>query len=159
MRLSALFTFAALIAVVVAAGTTPAEDTEALADSAVLNAIEPHYNPSLNPRDDPANRDFVNLLEKRQSCPKGTGLCSNDRKRCCPLGGRCCSKGGCCAKGRFCVGKGCCPNTQNGCDNKGCCPKNWNCCKGGACCKPGTYCVRRKNGSIGCCPNGKLCRG
>ena len=67
MRLSALFSFAALIAVVVAAGTTPVEDTEALADSAVLNAIEPHYNPSLNPRDDPANRDFVNLLEKRQS--------------------------------------------------------------------------------------------
>ncbi|KAF9957632.1 hypothetical protein BGZ70_009463 [Mortierella alpina] len=158
MRLSALFSFAALIAVAVAAGTTPVEDSEALADSAVYNQIEPHFGSTLSPRDDPANIEFVSLLEKRQSCPKGTGLCSNDRKRCCPLGGRCCSKGGCCGKGRFCVGKGCCPNTQNGCDNKGCCPKKWNCCKGGACCKPGTYCVRRKNGSIGCCPNGKLCR-
>lgn len=67
MRLSALFSFAALIAVAVAATTTPVEDNEALADAAVFNGIEAHFGSTLNPREDPANIEFVNMLEKRQS--------------------------------------------------------------------------------------------
>ncbi|KAG0210455.1 hypothetical protein BGX28_009265 [Mortierella sp. GBA30] len=158
MKISLLFSVVALIATVVAAGAAPSEEKVAL-NAAEYYEIEPHFGSVLSRRDDQseANAEFVDLLTKRQSCPGGTGVCPNDKKRCCAVGGDCCPKKGCCARGKFCVGNGCCPDTQMGCDGKGCCPKNYNCCKGGSCCQPGTYCVRTKSGKVGCCPNGKLC--
>ncbi|KAF9346705.1 hypothetical protein BGX26_001786 [Mortierella sp. AD094] len=156
MKFSTLFSIAAVIVVVAAAGANPVQE-EAASLSPVFNGIVPHIGSTLSRRDDTFEAVAESQLEKRKTCPGGTGVCSNDRTRCCPLGGRCCAKKGCCAAGNFCVGPGCCPNSMYGCDNKGCCPKNYNCCKGGSCCKNGTYCVKLKSGKIGCCPNGKLC--
>ncbi|KAI7815814.1 hypothetical protein BC939DRAFT_482557 [Gamsiella multidivaricata] len=128
MKISILISIAAVV-VAVADGATPGED-KIPALSPVFNGIEPHFSSVLSRRDDPFDLEADNLLEKRKAlvCPGGTGLCSNDRSRCCPLGGRCCPKRGCCGAGKFCVGPGCCPNSQMGCDGKGCCPKNSNCC-------------------------------
>ncbi|KAF9160308.1 hypothetical protein BGX21_002803 [Mortierella sp. AD011] len=158
MKFSTLFSIAAVIVAVTAAGANPVQE-EAASISPFYNGIEPHFDSSsMDRRDDTFEALANSQLDKRAAtCKKGTGLCSNDHKRCCPLGGRCCPKKGCCAAGKFCVGSGCCPNSMYGCDNKGCCPKNYNCCKGGSCCKKGTYCVKLKSGKIGCCPNGKLC--
>ncbi|KAF9450162.1 hypothetical protein P691DRAFT_496554 [Macrolepiota fuliginosa MF-IS2] len=94
------------------------------------------------------------LLQIRQSCPTGYGLCNNGR--CCPLGGKCCTKG-CCDPGSWCYSSGCCLLTEMGCEGVSCCPVGSNCCKGGGCCKSNYYCVVTP--SKGCCPIGKICNG
>jgi hypothetical protein len=58
------------------------------------------------------------FTKKQQICDIGFGLCPNDVRACCQLGGDCCGSGFCCDAGNFCYASGCCPSNKYGCDRK-----------------------------------------
>jgi len=94
-------------------------------------------------------------LEKRGVCQKGYGPCPGQNK-CCPLNGRCCTRG-CCKKGYWCYSTGCCKLSEFGCEGNTCCPRSSQCCRGGGCCSKGYQCWISAKGKKGCCPIGKRC--
>ncbi|KAH7098169.1 hypothetical protein BKA62DRAFT_714041 [Auriculariales sp. MPI-PUGE-AT-0066] len=89
------------------------------------------------------NVSAAELPLERRACAPGYGLCP----------------GGCCKLDGWCCGNGCCNKGYGCCENKGCFPIGAQCCSNGGYCTAGNYCVKRSNGSIGCCPNGKICFG
>ncbi|KIK03123.1 hypothetical protein K443DRAFT_676973 [Laccaria amethystina LaAM-08-1] len=117
--------------------------------------ITPLGSSNVEARDEPGV--LRGLLESRQSCSAGYGLCATGG--CCPLGGRCCSNGGCCRAGYWCYSTGCCSVTETGCANVSCCPTGARCCQGGGCCKSSENCVITASGVKGCCPIGSTCSG
>lgn len=117
--------------------------------------VKPLGSSKVEARDEPGV--LRGLLESRQSCSAGYGLCSTGG--CCPLGGRCCSNGGCCRAGYWCYSTGCCSVTETGCENVSCCPTGARCCRGGGCCNSSDNCVITASGVKGCCPIGSTCSG